>query len=66
MSYDRRICDFTQRPIDSKDRGSVELLFADLDEEGKYTGEVKIVYASGEIRRSGNVDGQLHEYSQTM
>lgn len=60
----RRMCTFTNRPIDPKDRSSVQIPFAELDENGKFTGNIQIVDICGSIRKTGEVDNLLLEYSR--
>lgn len=62
--FERRMCNFTNRTIDAKDRSSVQILLAKLDSEGKSTGEVDIVDVSGCIRKTGEIDQLLLEYSR--
>lgn len=64
MYFERRMCAFTNRTIDAKDRSSVQILLAQLDSEGRATGEVDIVDVCGSIRKSGEVDQLLLEYSR--
>lgn len=64
MYFERRMCAFTNRTIDAKDRSSVQILLAQLDSEGRSTGEVDIVDICGSIRKSGEVDQMLLEYSR--
>jgi len=61
MSFERRICDFTSKPIDARDKASVQILVAELDERGRMTGEKKIIDLCGESRRCGNSDRYLRE-----
>lgn len=60
--FERRICDFTKRPIDAKDKASVQITLAKLDEHGRATGELDIIDISGCIRKSGEIDALLYDY----
>lgn len=62
--FERRMCTFTNETINAKDRGSVQLFLAQLDANGRATGEVDIVDIAGCIRQSGEVDALLLEYSR--
>lgn len=59
--FRQRICDFTNTPISSIDRASVQLTFAELDDEGKPTGEIRILDCCGKVRKEGKVDEILYE-----
>lgn len=63
LNTQRRMCTFTNRPIDPKDRSSVQIPLAVLDEAGRCTGEVDIVDICGSVRTTGEVDSLLFEYS---
>lgn len=59
------MCVFTNRPIDAKDKSSVQIVFAALDENGRSTGEKKLVDISGSVRASeGMVDAELLNWSR--
>lgn len=63
--FERRMCTFTKRPIDAKDRSSVQLVLAKLDGlSGQMTGEVDIVDISGCIRTTGEADALLLKHSR--
>lgn len=61
MYFERRMCNFTSRPIDAKDRASIQLLIADLDSNGRVTEDVEIIDICGSVRESGQCDGLLME-----
>lgn len=62
--FERRMCAFTNRTIDAKDRSSVQILLAKLNSEGRATEEVDIIDIAGCIRKTGEVDALLLEYSR--
>lgn len=62
--FERRMCTFTNRTIDAKDRSSVQILLARLDSNGRATEDVDIVDVAGCIRKTGEVDALLLEYSR--
>ncbi|KAL6122667.1 rps21 [Nucleospora cyclopteri] len=59
--YVSRKCKFTNRPILPKERDSVQIHLAELNEFGRATGQVKIVDVCGDVRRTGRVDSLLYE-----
>lgn len=64
--FERRMCTFTKRPIDAKDRSSVQLTLARLDDfSGRMTGEIDIIDISGCIRTTGEADALLLEYARS-
>ena len=60
----RRMSIFTGKPINPKDRASVQIMLAKLNEEGRATGEVDILNISGDIRTTGEVDSLLYDYTE--
>lgn len=64
MDYRRRMCNFTFKPINPKDRASVQLLLVKLDEQGRMLEELDIIDVCGEIRAAGQIDRLLTEYSR--
>ena len=54
-------CDFTNRPIYSNDKNSVQILLADIDNNGRATGKNKIINISGQVRENGFSDRYLFE-----
>lgn len=62
--FERRMCTFTNRTIDAKDRSSVQIVLAKLDSEGRATEDVEIVDIAGCIRKTGEVDKLLLNYSR--
>ncbi|MCA9750177.1 MAG: 40S ribosomal protein S21 [Romboutsia sp.] len=62
MLFERRMCTFTERPIDGKDRSSVQIILANLNEQGRADGTTTIVNICGSIRKSGEADERLLEY----
>ena len=65
MEFERRICQFTSRPINPKDRASVQILLAQLDSTGKMTEDVEILDVTGSVRASGNIDELLYDYAKS-
>lgn len=61
MTYQRRLCAFTNTPISHVDRAAVQLSFAKLNADGRMTGENIILDCSGEVRRRGRIDELLVE-----
>lgn len=57
--FERRICSFTNQPINAKDKSSVQLLLAELDENGIWTGKSDIVDICGSVRIEGLSDSLL-------
>jgi len=62
--FERRMCAFTNRTIDAKDRSSVQILLAKLDADGRQTEETDVIDIAGCIRTTGEVDALLLEYSR--
>lgn len=62
--FERRMCTFTKQPIDAKDRASVQIVLAKLDNSGRTTGEVDILDIAGSIRRNGQSDSLILEHSR--
>lgn len=62
MYFERRICNFTSRPIDAKDRASIQLILAALDSNGRMAEDVEIIDICGSIRESGQSDALLLEH----
>lgn len=65
LYFERRMCTFTKQPIDAKDKSSVQLVLAKLDCNGRTTGEVDIIDIAGSIRRNGQSDSLILEYSRS-
>lgn len=64
LYFERRMCSFTRQPIEAKDRSSVQIVLAKLDSNGRTTGEVDILDIAGAIRRTGQSDSLILEYSR--
>lgn len=62
--FERRVCTFTNQTIAAKDRASVQLVLAKLDANGRATEESEIVDISSFLRKTGEVDSLLLEYSR--
>lgn len=63
--FERRMCTFTNRTIDAKDRASVQILFAKLDSNGRAIDDAfDIVDIAGCVRKTGEVDSLLLEYAR--
>jgi hypothetical protein len=62
--FQRRMCTFTKRPIDSKDRSSVQIPLVKLGANGVSTGEIEIIDVCGSIRQTGEIDNFLFEYAK--
>ncbi len=63
--FERGMCSFTNRTIETNDRSSVQILLAKLDQNGRAVNdEVVIVNAAGCIRKSGEMDSYLTEYAR--
>ncbi|ORD95167.1 Triose phosphate isomerase [Enterospora canceri] len=60
MSSHRK-CTFTKRPILSDEKGSVQLYLAELTQEGRASGKVKILDICESIRATGKIDELLYE-----
>lgn len=65
MYFERRMCNFTARPIAAKDRASVQIILAKLDESGRVTEEIDIIDICGSLRQAGQSDSLLLEYSRS-
>lgn len=61
MTFERRICSLTRKPIPSSDKASVQLTLAELDQYGQITGKVVIYDICGSVRKSGLADGLILE-----
>ena len=64
LFMERRICCFSDRPIQANDRASVQLLLAKLDPSGRATGEKEIIDICGQMRKSGEIDSHLTDYAR--
>ncbi|TBT99223.1 CDK-activating kinase assembly factor MAT1 [Hamiltosporidium magnivora] len=56
MTVEMRLCSFTGRPIAYNDRSSVQITLAELDSEGKATGNTIFYDCCGSVRRAGIID----------
>ncbi|KAI4291300.1 small subunit ribosomal protein S21e [Pancytospora philotis] len=65
MYFERRMCDFTARPIAANDRSSVQILLAELDTAGRMTENVEIIDICGSIRENGQCDALLLEHNRS-
>ncbi|EOB13269.1 Ribosomal protein S21e [Nosema bombycis CQ1] len=61
MSFERRMCSFTKRPIASCDKSSVQITLAELGADGRLTGNVSVYDVAGVVRKNGLSDGYLYE-----
>lgn len=61
MSFERRICSFTKRPIASSDKSSVQLTLAEIGIDGRITGNISVYDIAGVVRKNGLSDGYLYE-----
>lgn len=59
MTIRQRICAFTGRPISPSDHASVQLILADLDDDGRMTKNFVIFDVCGKVRREGTIDELL-------
>ncbi|KAK1350914.1 40S ribosomal protein S21 [Hamiltosporidium tvaerminnensis] len=59
MTVEMRLCSFTGRPIAYNDRSSVQITLAELDSEGKATGNTIFYDCCGSVRRAGIIDELL-------
>lgn len=64
LYFERRMCTFTKQPIEAKDRSSVQIVLAKLDQSGRVTGDVDILDIAGAIRKNGQADSLILEYSR--
>jgi small subunit ribosomal protein S21e len=58
--YVPRKCSATNRVISSKDHSSVQLAVAQVDENGRFTGETYNIALAGFLRQKGNADAALN------
>ena len=61
MEITQRICDLTRKSLSSVDKASVQITFADLDENGRVTSEITILNVCGALRKEGKTDGLITE-----
>lgn len=59
MTFERRVCSLTKKPIPSSDKAAIQLTLAELDQDGQITGKISIYDISGAVRKSGLTDGLL-------
>ena len=66
LYFERRMCTFTRQPIDAKDKSSVQILLAKLDQNGRMTSEaeVDIIDIAGTIRKNGQSNELMLEYAR--
>ncbi|OAG29185.1 small subunit ribosomal protein S21e [Nematocida displodere] len=58
-----RKCAFTKRPISSQDKSSVVFTVGLLDENGRYTGQNRILSVCGTVRKDGSANKLLYNDS---
>ena len=58
--YVPRKCSVTNRVIHAKDHASVQLCVAQVDENGRFTGESYNVALAGFLRKKGDADAALN------
>lgn len=61
MSFERRICSFTKRPIASSDKSSVQVTLAEIGIDGRLNGKLTVLDIAGVVRKNGLSDGYLYE-----
>lgn len=62
MSVTPLLCDITGKPIKPSDKKSIQMVFGELDSEGRITQEKRIFNFSGDMRKNGKVDEAIVDF----